>query len=71
MGSLLLFYGIRFDFANNASVSVFDAGLVIGMIIAALTVLLTSHRIVAIVALGALGYMVSMFLSSSGRPIWP
>lgn len=61
MGSLLLFYGIRFDFANNASISVFDAGLVIGMIIAALTVLLTSHRIVAIVALGALGYMVSMF----------
>ncbi|MEF2968585.1 Na+/H+ antiporter subunit A [Paenibacillus sp. M1] len=61
MGSLLLFHGLRFDISNNAVISVFDAGLVIGMIIAALTVLLTSNRIVAIVALGALGYMVSMF----------
>lgn len=61
MGSLLWFYGLRFDFSNNAMISVFDAGLVICMIISALTVLLAGNRIVAIVALGALGYMVSMF----------
>lgn len=61
LGSLLLLYGIQFDFSNNASISLFDAGLVLVMIIAALTVLFTNHRVVAIVALGAVGYMVSMF----------
>lgn len=61
LGSLLLFHGIQFDFASNASISIFDAGLVLGMIISALTVLFAGNRIVAIVALGALGYMVSMF----------
>ncbi|MNJ47753.1 Na(+)/H(+) antiporter subunit A [compost metagenome] len=61
LGSLLLFYGIQFDFSNNASITLFDAGVVLVMIIAALTVLFTNHRVVAIVALGAVGYMVSMF----------
>ncbi|WP_089153488.1 Na+/H+ antiporter subunit A [Paenibacillus senegalimassiliensis] len=61
LGSLLLLYGIQFDFSNNASISLFDVGLVLVMIIAALTVLFTNHRVVAIVALGAVGYMVSMF----------
>ncbi|MBA9083850.1 multicomponent Na+:H+ antiporter subunit A [Fontibacillus solani] len=61
LGSLLLFHGIQFDFSNNAAISVYDIGLVIAMIIASLTVLLASNRILAIVALGALGYMVSMF----------
>ncbi|WP_018752913.1 Na+/H+ antiporter subunit A [Paenibacillus sanguinis] len=61
LGSLLLLHGIHFDFSNNASISFFDAGLVLVMIIAALTVLFTNHRVVAIVALGAVGYMVSMF----------
>jgi multicomponent Na+:H+ antiporter subunit A len=61
LGSLLLNYGLKFDFSNNASISFFDAGLVLVMVIAALTVLLTNHRVVAIVALGAVGYMVSMF----------
>lgn len=59
-GSLLLFHGLRFDFSNNAIINIFDAGLVICMVISALTVLLAANRIVAIVALGALGYMVSM-----------
>lgn len=61
LGSLLLFHGIQFDFASNSAISIFDVGLVLGMIIAALTVLFASNRIMAIVALGALGYMVSMF----------
>jgi multicomponent Na+:H+ antiporter subunit A len=60
-GSVLLFYGIDFDFSNNGPISIYDIGLVIAIIIAALTVLFTSHRITAIVALGAVGYMVSMF----------
>lgn len=61
LGSLLLFHGIQFDFSNNAAISIYDVGLVIAMIIAALTVLFAGNRILAIVALGALGYMVSMF----------
>lgn len=61
LGSLLLNYGLKFDFSNDASITLFDIGLVVVMLIAALTVLLTNHRVVAIVALGAVGYMVSMF----------
>lgn len=61
LSSLLLNHGIQFDFSNNAVISIFDVGLVLGMVISACTVLLASNRIVAIVALGALGYMVSMF----------
>lgn len=61
LGSLLLLHGIQFDFSSNSAISIFDVGLVLGMIIAALTVLFASNRIMAIVALGALGYMVSMF----------
>ncbi|RJE83885.1 Na+/H+ antiporter subunit A [Paenibacillus sp. 1011MAR3C5] len=61
LSSLLLLHGIQFDFSNNAVISIFDAGLVLAMVIAALTVLLAGNRIMAIVALGALGYMVSMF----------
>lgn len=60
-GSLLLLHGIQFDFSNNAAISIYEVGLVITMIIASLTVLLAGNRILAIVALGALGYMVSMF----------
>ncbi|MFF2481700.1 Na+/H+ antiporter subunit A [Paenibacillus sp. NPDC058071] len=61
ISSLLLLYGIRFDFSNDAAISIFDVGLVLMMVIAAGTVLLAGNRIVAIVALGVLGYMVSMF----------
>ncbi|OPA76290.1 Na+/H+ antiporter subunit A [Paenibacillus selenitireducens] len=61
ISSLLLLHGLQFDFASNAAISIFDAGLVLGMVIAAGTVLFAGNRIVAIVALGALGYMVSMF----------
>ncbi|MCR8645406.1 Na+/H+ antiporter subunit A [Paenibacillus sp. N1-5-1-14] len=61
VSSLLLLYGIRFDFSNHAAISIFDVGLVLAMVIAACTVLFASNRIMAIVALGALGYMVSMF----------
>lgn len=61
LSSLLLLHGLHFDFSNDAAISIFDAGLVLAMVIAALAVLFASNRIVAIIALGALGYMVSMF----------
>ncbi|WP_042168773.1 Na+/H+ antiporter subunit A [Paenibacillus gorillae] len=61
VSSLLLLYGFQFDFSNDAAISIFDIGLVLGMVIAAGTVLFAGNRIVAIVALGALGYMVAMF----------
>lgn len=59
--SLLLLHGLQFDFSSDAAIGIFDVGLVIGMIISACTVLWAGNRIVAIVALSALGYMVSMF----------
>lgn len=58
--SLLFLHGLNIEFTNNHAVGIFDIGLVIAIVIAALTVLLTSHRITAIVALGAVGYMISM-----------
>ncbi|MCG7408794.1 Na+/H+ antiporter subunit A [Paenibacillus sp. ACRRX] len=61
ISSLLLLHGLQFDFTSNAAISIFDVGLVLGMIISACTVLFAGNRILAIVALGALGYMVSMF----------
>lgn len=61
VSSLLLLHGLQFDFSRNAAISIFDVGLVLAMVISACTVLLAGNRIVAIVALGALGYMVSMF----------
>ncbi|WP_062353513.1 Na+/H+ antiporter subunit A [Bacillus kwashiorkori] len=52
---------IRFDFSNNANISVYDVGLVIATIMAAFAVMFTNNRITAIVALGTVGYLVVMF----------
>ena len=60
-GSLLNLHGIHIDITAPGSIGMYEIGLAIGMVGAALTVLLTNHRITAIVALGALGYMVAMF----------
>ncbi|MBW4841259.1 MAG: Na+/H+ antiporter subunit A [Paenibacillaceae bacterium] len=61
LSSLLGLYGLHFDFSQDAPIGFFEAGLVIAMSIAAITVLLAGNRIIAIVALGAMGYMISMF----------
>ncbi len=54
-------HGLQFDFSNNHPITIYDIGLVIGIVITAFTVLLTNHRITAIVSLSVLGYFVMMF----------
>lgn len=60
-GSFLLLHGIQFDVSENSVISIYDVGLVLGVMIAALTVLFTSNRVTAIVALSVVGYLVTMF----------
>lgn len=59
--SLLLLHGIQFDVSEDNVISIYDMGLVLGVMIAALTVLFTSNRMTAIVALSVVGYLVTMF----------
>ena len=51
---------ISFDFSHNAYITVYDVGILTAMIVAAFTTVLTNNRITAIVALGAVGYLVMM-----------
>jgi multicomponent Na+:H+ antiporter subunit A len=60
-GTLLLFNGISFDASNDAPITLYEGGLVVGMVIAALTVLFSKSRMTSLVAIGALGYLISMF----------
>ncbi|AZU60689.1 Na+/H+ antiporter subunit A [Neobacillus mesonae] len=59
-GALWLLGGTSFNFSKNAPVNAFEVGMVIGMIMAVLTVLLAKLRLTAIIALGALGFLVSL-----------
>lgn len=59
-GALLLLDGVSINMVTNAPISIYEAGLVIGMVIAALAVLFSSSRITAIVAVGAIGYLVAI-----------
>lgn len=59
-GSLWLFDGIAIDISNDAPISLYEGGVVVGMIIAAITVPLAKSRLTAIIAVGVLGYLVSM-----------
>ncbi|QCJ40860.1 Na+/H+ antiporter subunit A [Bacillus sp. S3] len=60
-GAMWLFDGFSFDPSNDAPVNLFETGLVVAMVIAALTVLVSKNRLTAIVAVGALGFLVSFF----------
>ncbi|QED46559.1 Na+/H+ antiporter subunit A [Cytobacillus dafuensis] len=50
-----------FTISNDADVTVYEGGIIVAMVISALTVLLSKSRLTAIIALGALGYLVSLF----------
>lgn len=58
--SSLFLHGINIDFSNNHDISIYDIGVVVAIALAAFTVLFTNNRIVAIVALSAVGYLVVM-----------
>src|SRR5690606_6213384 len=60
-GSILYLDGAAFNAGNNAPVSIYEGVLIISMLTAALTVLFSKSRLTAIVAVGALGYLVSLF----------
>ena len=59
-GSLWLFNGFAFDMSNDSPVSVYEAVMVIGMVAAATIALCSQHRLTSIIAVGALGYLVSI-----------
>lgn len=57
-GATLMFDGISFSTARNSEVSFYEIGVLIGMIITALTVLFAKSRLTAIIAVGGLGFFV-------------
>ena len=59
--SSVLLNGIHFDASQDAPISFYDWGLIIAVIFAALTVLFSKSRMVSLIAVGTLGYLVSMF----------
>ncbi|WP_433958919.1 Na+/H+ antiporter subunit A [Cytobacillus horneckiae] len=60
-GTLIVTNSISFDASNNAPVNLYEIALMVAMIVAAFTVLLAKSRLTAIISLGVLGYLVSMF----------
>ncbi|TWI59616.1 Na+/H+ antiporter subunit A [Halalkalibacter nanhaiisediminis] len=59
-GALWLLDDVSINRVTNAPISIYEAGLVIAMVIAALAVLFSSSRMTAIVAVGAIGYLVAI-----------
>ncbi|KMY48774.1 Na+/H+ antiporter subunit A [Peribacillus loiseleuriae] len=59
-GAIWLLNGISFDSSNDAPINMYEGGLVAGMVIAACTVLFSKSRMTSLIAVGALGYLVSM-----------
>ncbi|KKK36026.1 cation:proton antiporter [Mesobacillus campisalis] len=59
-GSLLSLNAIAYNPANDAPITLYEWALIIAMVIVALTIVLSRSRLTAIIALGGLGYLVSM-----------
>lgn len=60
-GAILLLNGISFDSSYDSSISIYEALLVVGMLLSAFTVLFSKSRMTSVIAVGALGYLVSFF----------
>lgn len=60
IGAMWLLDGANLRFSKNAPVNAYEVGIIVGLLVAALTVLLTKSRLTAIIALGALGLLVSL-----------
>lgn len=62
LGSALWFlYGAKFDFTQDATIRYYEWIMVAILLIAAITVVLARNRLTAIIALGSVGYVVSLF----------
>jgi len=59
-GSLLLLDGLAFNFATDVPITTYEIGIVIGIVLSGLIVIFAKSRLTAIIALGALGYFVSI-----------
>ena len=59
-GASWLLKGISFDSSQDASINFYEGGLILAMVISAFTVLFAKTRMISLVAVGALGYLVSM-----------
>lgn len=60
-GSLYLFGGVSIDTTKDAPINLYELALMVGMVITAITVLFSTSRMTSIVAVGALGFLVSFF----------
>lgn len=60
-GAILLFNGLSIDLSRDAAVSLYELLLLIGLLSSALFVLLANSRLTAVVAVGALGFLVAFF----------
>lgn len=59
-GSLWLLDGTSVHSSKNASINAYELGIIVGMMVAVFIVLLAKSRLTAIIALGALGLLVSL-----------
>lgn len=61
LGGYFILHGkLNIDVSNNGFISIYDVGVVIAMLVAALVVMFTNNRMTAIIALGSVGYLVVM-----------
>ena len=67
-GTLAVQHGFVFDPSNDAPVSVYEGGIIGGMLIGALAVLFTRSRVTGIIAIGGVGYLVTMLFVLFGAP---
>lgn len=57
-GALVLAKGIAFDPSHDAAFTIYELALLAGMVVCAITVLLAETRLAAVIAVGALGFLV-------------
>ncbi|RKD73456.1 multicomponent Na+:H+ antiporter subunit A [Sinobaca qinghaiensis] len=60
-GMLLFSEGISFRRIDVSTIEVYEVLLAVGLVAGALTVMLASKRLTAIIAIGAVGYLVALF----------
>ena len=60
---------LHFDMSKDSPVSIYEAVMVIGMVAAALIALFSQYRLTSIIAVGALGYLVSILFVIFQAPI--
>jgi multicomponent Na+:H+ antiporter subunit A len=60
-GALWMLDGVYIDSSKDAPANLFEASLMVAMVITAVTVLFSKNRVTSIVAVGGLGFLVSFF----------